>query len=521
MFLIIWKQLLQEVFQDVNVSVTYQEKILVKEVDYLFELVKLLDRTPPRVLGNFLVWCVVRKLSRDSNQRMRELGFQMDRVISGLQEDLPRSPDDYSWGIEGLLRTYLGSLRVFKGLLLGHSRWRDCAMLTSTSLSFAVGYKYVSRHFDNRAKKSALQMLNNIREAFMRQVDRLEWMDTATRQVAQDKARLMTELVGYPDWFTNKTAFLEFHAGIRVGKNHLQNVVNLERLAMHQMLSKLHQPVERKDVDLYVFVLDRESSNTNLPIQLVSVFPAAVLQPPFFKKGRLDLINMVCHNVARFYRALNYGSIGVVIGHEITHGFDDMGRQTDKYGNLAQWWTSSTTDTYLKKAQCFIDQYNSYRVPELDSMVRREVKMNGVITQGENMADLGGLRQAYLAYKTLVRETGVEPRLPGLQEYSPEQLFFIGFGMVRNTAGGFTSHPSPCCEGWYVTRQEDSPHTPAPAVWCESTTKESLLQEVLSDPHSPHRLRVYGTLSNSPEFSQVWGCPSGSPMNPRHKCDLW
>nr|CAD7432901.1 unnamed protein product [Timema monikensis] len=270
-------------------------------------------------------------------------------------------------------------------------------------------------------------------------------------------------------------------------------------------------------VDLYVFVLDRESSNTNLPIQLVSVFPAAVLQPPFFKKGRLE--------------ALNYGSIGVVIGHEITHGFDDMGelcfenrksvsmqlvelyrslapyirdsatnrtcnivptaimwsRQTDKYGNLAQWWTSSTTDTYLKKAQCFIDQYNSYRVPELDSMVRREVKMNGVITQGENMADLGGLRQAYLAYKTLVRETGVEPRLPGLQEYSPEQLFFIGFGMV----------------------------------WCESTTKESLLQEVLSDPHSPHRLRVYGTLSNSPEFSQVWGCPSGSPMNPRHKCDLW
>nr|CAD7581054.1 unnamed protein product [Timema californicum] len=132
--------------------------------------------------GNFLVWCVVRKLSRDSNQRMRELGFQMDQVISGLQEDLPR--------------------------------WRDCAMLTSTSLSFAVGYKYVSRHFDNRAKKSALQMLNNIREAFMRQVDRLEWMDTATRQVAQDKARLMTELVGYPDWFSNKTAFLEFHAGV-------------------------------------------------------------------------------------------------------------------------------------------------------------------------------------------------------------------------------------------------------------------------------------------------------------------
>jgi predicted metalloendopeptidase len=336
-------------------------------------------------------------------------------------------------------------------------------------LKFAVGYSYVSRFFDNEAKKSALQMVENIRAQFSSSVSDVDWMDLATRKVARDKAEAMKELIGYPDWFANQSALEVYYSGVSVGRSNLRNVVTLKTFMMHRILSKLRVPTDRTE-----WLIGPDVVNAFYNPQINSItFTAGILQPPYFSKRRPE--------------ALNYGGIGVVIGHEITHGFDDMGRQSDKYGNLAQWWSRDTIDTYLEKAQCFIQQYGMYRVPELDELLHAEVMMNGVTTQGENMADNGGMRQAFLAYKKYVADNGPDQRLSGLQQFSPEQLFFLGFANV----------------------------------WCESTTRESLLQEILSDPHSPHRFRVKGTLANSEHFAHAWNCPVGSPMNPRNKCLIW
>ncbi|KDR08433.1 Neprilysin-2 [Zootermopsis nevadensis] len=341
--------------------------------------------------------------------------------------------------------------------------------MASGSLSFAVGYSYVNQFFDNEAKRSALQMVENIRMQFSSSVSDVDWMDPITRKIAEDKAQAMKEMIGYPDWYANKSALEVYYKGVSIGRSHFRNVVSLRTFLVHQILSKLRLPTDRTE-----WFISPDTVNAYYNHQTNSItFPAGILQPPFFSKGRPE--------------ALNYGSIGAMIGHEITHGFDDIGRHSDKYGNLAQWWSKSTTDTYLEKAQCFIHQYGMYRVPELDEMLHTEVMMNGVTTQGENMADNGGMRQAFLAYKKYVEHAGSDKRLPGLHQFSPEQLFFLGFA----------------------------------TVWCESSTKESLLQEVLTDSHSPHRLRVQGTLANSQDFAHAWNCHTGSPMNPQDKCLIW
>ncbi|KAJ9588255.1 hypothetical protein L9F63_018419, partial [Diploptera punctata] len=431
-----WHLILETLFADINIMLTPEERIVVKEIEYLSELISLLDNTSPRVIANYIHWRIVKSFSRDLTWKMRELAFQFEKVYSGTKEDIPR--------------------------------WRECVYFTTGSLSFAVGYSYLWK-VELRNVCKALTMVENIRNQFISSINDLEWMDVATQKVAQEKAEAMRELIGYPDWFSNMTALEEYYKGVKVGKNHLENVASLKTLKIRRMLSKLRLPTYRSEWNTSPDVVNAYYNPQTNSI----IFPAGILQQPFFSKRRPE--------------ALNYGSVGVVIGHEITHGFDDMGRMSDKYGNLAQWWSEETIDTYLKKAHCFIEQYGMYRIPELDELLHIKVTMNGVTTQGENMADNGGLRQAFYAYRKFVEQNGPDKRLPGLEQFSPEQLFFLGFA----------------------------------TVWCESATKESLLHEVLTDPHSPQRLRVKGTLANSREFAQVWNCPTGSAMNPEHKCQIW
>ena len=184
-------------------------------------------------------------------------------------------------------------------------------------------------------------------------------------------------------------------------------------------------------------------------------------------------------------RALNYAAIGSVIGHEISHGFDNNGRKRDKKGLLRSWWNNSTVTKYLERAQCFIDQYNNFSVPELAGM--DVTHLNGTKTLGENIADNGGLRQAYRAYQNYIRFNGPEPQLPGLEKYTMEQLFFIAFANIE----------------------------------CNAMTKERLRSRIVFGVHCPGRYRVLGPVSNFDEFARAFQCPVGSPMNPVNKCVLW
>ena len=197
-------------------------------------------------------------------------------------------------------------------------------------------------------------------------------------------------------------------------------------------------------------------------------FPAGILDGVFFQADRPAY--------------LNFGSIGIVIGHEITHGFDDKGSQTDGEGNLVDWWEKETKNKYLDKAKCMIEQYSLYTV----DVSGETLNLNGNSTQGENIADNGGIKESIRAYERLIAEYGEEPLLPGLP-YSQRQLFWLSGG----------------------------------AVWCESMRPEILKNQVITNEHSPAKWRINGPFSNIEEFSRDWNCHKGSPMNPEIKCRVW
>ena len=228
------------------------------------------------------------------------------------------------------------------------------------------------------------------------------------------------------------------------------------------------------------------------PTQNKFIVPAGVLNPVFFYKtpGIPDLIN--------------FAAIGTVIGHELTHGFDDQGAQYDEYGNLHNWWNNATMTEFDKRTKCLVDQYNAYPGPKFQrewcflndlfyvsfNLTEYSVGLNvqGDLTLGENIADNGGIRASYQAYKTML-EAGLlnEPKMIGFEDLSSDQLFYIGFGQV----------------------------------WCSSYTKAARVKDFLDNPHSPIQFRVIGPLSNSPEFAKAFNCPTGSNMNPSKKCVVW
>lgn len=175
------------------------------------------------------------------------------------------------------------------------------------------------------------------------------------------------------------------------------------------------------------------------------------------------------------------------MGHEITHGFDDQGRQYDGTGSASQWWSDETIAAFTEKAQCYIDQYDGYIIEELIPFLGDDAHVNGEATQGENIADNGGLHESFKAYMNSVASEGEEGPLPGLEQFSAQQMFFIAYSQV----------------------------------WCEKATTEALLNQILTDPHSPGKYRVWGPLSNSPDFVDAFSCPPGSNMNRDEKCDLW
>ncbi|XP_039296930.1 neprilysin-4 [Nilaparvata lugens] len=435
--LIDWLSLLKMLLQDTNSEIDLSERVIVREMDYLFNLVRLMESTQQKTIVNYLFIKWIRVISTEMTIDMRRATFFFDQVFTGAQEE--------------------------------QIRWRDCIVTANQAMPMAVGYIYVQEYFNDEAKKSALDILRNIQTTYIHKLADVSWMDNRTKMAAQDKLQAMTPAIGYPDWYHNNTALQIYYKNLRFGPHHYHNIQAYKRFTKLKNLRELRNPVDRNKWYFSPATVNAFYSPTMNTI----TFPAGILQPPFFKKGRPQ--------------ALNYGGIGVVIGHEMTHGFDDHGRQSDKFGNLAQWWSAETLKKYLKKTECFVNQYSNYSLPELDELLMKTVKVNGLLTLGENMADNGGLQQAYLAYKKSMQNEKTELKLPGFQNFTSDQLFFLGFALN----------------------------------WCEASSKESLLQEVLSDPHAPHRFRVLGSVANSHEFSTAFSCPLGSPMNPKQKCSFW
>ncbi|XP_050432624.1 neprilysin-11 isoform X2 [Adelges cooleyi] len=354
------------------------------------------------------------------------------------------------------------------GLENNPSRSIYCSSAVNNLMGMAVSHFLVDLESLNDTKKMMLEMMDNIRWAFERLVKELDWMDEETKASTLQKANMMQTLVGFPEHLAEANELDEYYSDVEVIENDFfSNVLKfVEKTFLYQLqslrITNDLDPINSWSSDpLDVNAFNLLQSNT------ITV-PAGILQFPFFG-----------HDL----QVLNYGFLGTILGHELTHSFDNTGRKYDENGNENIWWTNSTTEEYEQRTECFVRHYESYSITGLN----KTVNVSGKLTLNENIADNGGLREALMGYRKFIADSCEEPRLPGLDEYSNEQMFFIAF--ANN--------------------------------WCEASTTESIANSVL-DEHSPNIIRVVAGLANSKEFSDVWHCNKGSKMNPhKDKCKLW
>ncbi|XP_044018489.1 neprilysin-2-like isoform X2 [Aphidius gifuensis] len=416
-----------------SITIDENELSIVNVPSYIDNLGKLIDTIPKRVQANYVMWRAAAA------------------SVSYLNEDVRKRQLAYSTAVSGRTER--------------ESRWKECVDIVSGGLSLSVGAMYVRKYFKEEAKKNAEEMVNDIRIQFNKILEKVDWMDDETRKSALDKAASMSTHIAYPDELLDDKKLEDFYNDIELtDDNYLQSVLNLTLFGTEYSFSKLRKPVNKTDWISHgrPAVVNAFYSSIENSIQ----FPAGILQGAFFSNDRP--------------RYMNYGAIGFVIGHEITHGFDDQGRQFDKEGNLVDWWAPTTKEKYLDKATCIINQYGNYTVPEVG------LKLNGINTQGENIADNGGIKEAYWAYRSWTDKNGPEKKLPGL-DYTPRQMFWIS---AANT-------------------------------WCSTYRPEALKVRITTGFHSPGEFRILGPLSNMEEFAEDFQCPSGSRMNPVKKCAVW
>src|SRR5438105_2248523 len=336
--------------------------------------------------------------------------------------------------------------RTLRGTQQIKPRWKRVITSEDDEIGEALGKLYVGFYFPPEAKARALELVNNLKEALADRIKTLDWMDEPTKKEALKKLAAMNVKIGYPDKWLDYS-LLEIDRGPFV-----TNTLRSEKFAADRDLQKIGKPVDRTDWGMTPPTVNAYYQPTMNEI----VFPAGILRPPFFYANADD--------------AVNYGGIGAVIGHEMTHGFDDQGRQFDADGNLRDWWSKKSADEYDKRRKAVVDQYSEY-TPLPGQHV------NGELTQGENIADIGGVKLAYAALqKALAKHP--EERAKKIHGLTPEQRFFLSFA----------------------------------AIWRSKIRDEEQKLRLNTDPHSPAQFRVNGPLSNMPEFQKAFNIPDSSPM---------
>jgi len=434
-----WDVYFQSLFNPLtNITVGDDERIIVVQPDFFAAILEFNNPGGMETTANYFNFRWWMSFAADLNQEMRDIAWKYQQATSGVEVQAPR--------------------------------WQTCLSKSVNAFGFAAAHEYVIANFEESAKEAADAMVENLRAAFKELVMETDWMDAETQVKAQEKADQMLQLIGYPDWLIDNNAVDQYFWDAVVDQDvYFEKMTSMNNWLAKQDILTLRD-VPKRDIWLMhpAIVNAWYSPNHN-----TITFPAGILQPPFFGGD--------------WPRYLNFGAIGMVIGHEITHGFDDQGRQYDGTGSQSPWWSEETIQNFAGEAQCFIDQYEGYNVPELEDMLGEDAHLNGKNTQGENIADNGGIRETYRAYIRSVESQGSEPRLPGLTQFTPEQMLFVSYAQV----------------------------------WCEIQTPESLLGQVLSDVHSPGRFRVIGPLGNSEDFQKEFSCSADANMNRPEKCKLW
>jgi putative endopeptidase len=334
-------------------------------------------------------------------------------------------------------------------------RWRRCVSATDDNLGEALGQVYVTRAFTPESKARMKTMVNNLIAAFRDRLQKLDWMSDESRKQAVAKLDAFGQKIGYPDkWIDYSTLNVS-------RESYLANVLRASEFQQTRDFNKINKPVDRKEWGMTPPTVNAGYNPLNNDIS----FPAGILQAPFFNPAADD--------------AINYGAIGAVIGHEITHGYDDSGAEFDAQGNLKNWWTESDKKNFDQRAECVINQFSAFEAEP-------GLHLQGKLVSGESIADLGGL---YVAYDAFMKSLQGKPRPAAIDGFSPEQRFFLGWAQV----------------------------------WAEKDTPEAARLQVQSDPHPLSRFRVNGPLSNMPKFAEAFQCKTGAAMvrEDAKRCQIW
>ena len=354
------------------------------------------------------------------------------------------------------------NFRFYRAYLQGarenEARWKRCVQATDRALGDALGQLYVEKTFGADGKARMKKMIEALTEALRGDIQALPWMTPETRQKALGKlAAFNTSKVGYPDEWKD-------YSSVEIRRDDLfGNSRRAQQFEIARNNARIGQPTDRTLWGMTPPTVNAYYSPPNNEI----VFPAGILQPPFFDRAIDDPVN--------------FGGIGVVIGHEYTHGFDDQGSKFDAEGNLKNWWTDADRKAFEERTDCFVKQYDGYVT--VKDPTNGDVHLNGKLTLGENTADNGGMRVAYMA---LQKALAGQERKP-IDSFTPEQRFFLGFANI----------------------------------WCQNVTEQSARQLAQTDPHSAGEFRVNGTVSNMPEFWEAFSCKKGQPMVRENACRAW
>ena len=385
--------------------------VVIGQPEFFRALNSALTDTPVEDWKAYLRWRLVNRMSPYLSSDFVNASFAFQSTLTGAREQLPR--------------------------------WRRCLNSADAVLGDALGREYVKVAFTPEAKSKALAMIQNLRTSMGERISKAEWMSDATKRQAMVKLNSFNQKIGYPDEWRDYTDLKVENAP------YATNYLHSRRFAVQRNLAKLGKPVDRNE-----WFMTPPTVNAYFAPQLNEIaFPAGRLQPPFFHPSYDD--------------AANYGGIGGTIGHELSHGFDDEGRQYDSKGNLTDWWTKADGENYTARAKVVEDQYNAYTV--LDSL-----HVNGKLTLGENLADIVGVS---VAYDALQKSLAGKPRTK-IDGFTPEQRFFLAYAQARRA----------------------------------NLTPQAARLQIQTDPHSPGIYRVNGPLSNMPEFAKAFDCKPGDPM---------
>jgi len=425
-----------EVADEPEIVIESSTEVIMYAKKYTLEFMNIIKQYDDAFIQNYLVW----------------------RVMKGRNSYMPKvlrdARDPYNEAVSGTTAE--------------SARWQTCADQSESYFPMPVGSLFVQAYFPGENKKKTETMVEQIRESFKQNLDDIDWMDSETKEKAETKADLIRKMIAYPDYIVDdpdqmdesyKTAVVDEDA-------FFDNAQSLNILASKWSYGKLNEQVDKDEWISGPAIVNAFYSPTRNQI----FFPAGILQPPFYDQYQPA--------------AMNYGGIGMVIGHEITHGFDDSGANFDGYGNLVNWWTAESKANFEREAQCMIDQYGN------EYWEAAGKNLNGELTLGENIADNGGIRESFLAFREWQKAGESDISLPGLQDFSEEQLFFLGFSQV----------------------------------WCGKYTEARAIQLQATDPHSPGEFRVKIPGFNYEEFGKAYKCQKGIDlMYPEEEdtCRVW